>query len=145
MQFPSDWHFAMRSRFHYFILNSAADLKSSVVFSFSPSFLTHAHIKASLSLHGVFLNNFHPRFPFRSNLCVSVRRSDRQTQEFSRAASKCTSRAYLQHNFKLPPSDDLTGVFFKWQRIHGVSHQLKLCVVTLKCIFFLTLIKTYAG
>lgn len=105
MQFPSDWHFAMRSRYHYFILNSAADLKSSVVFSFSPpSFLTHAHIKASPSLHGIFLKIISiPGFPFDQIFCVSVHRSDRQTQEFSRAASKCTSHVYLQHNFKYRP------------------------------------------
>lgn len=43
MPLPSDWHPAKRSLYHYFILNSAADLESFVVFFFV-SFLTGTHI-----------------------------------------------------------------------------------------------------
>lgn len=69
MQFPSDWHFAMRSRYHYFILNSAADLKSSVVFSFPPLFFDpRSHQSVSFFAWYFFENNFHPQFPFPSNL-----------------------------------------------------------------------------
>lgn len=103
MPLPSDWHLAKRSCYHYFILNSADDLKSSVVFPFFLSFLTRTHIKAAFPLLGFFfffflVSLFPKSFAHQNQNQKHIHHSGRKTQDFSRVPSKYTPGAYLLQN-----------------------------------------------
>lgn len=134
MQFPSDWHFAMRSHYHYFILTLQLT-SNHLLFLFLFFYL----IDPCLHQSGIFFG-----FYFILFFIISIRgfpllflpfcNEGKRVEELCRYASP-------RYPDK-PPDKPTKGACYSNStsqqdiiKVHQMSCCLKLCVITSRCIF----------